>query len=109
MTRLPKDALKQIREAEEQAALLCRVAVGRAAEMRESVIAQGEALCAEVRAETEADCAAALEEMRRRAALLEEKKRGEALAEAQAMTETARERIAEAVGLIVWEIIERCQ
>lgn len=106
---MPTDAIRQIRDAEEQAALLCRIAEEKAAEMRENVRIDGEAHCAQVRAEAQAECDATLAEMRRRATLLENKKRAEAQAEAQAMAAKARERIPEAVKIIVWEIIEKCQ
>lgn len=106
---MPTDAMKQIREAEEQAALFCRVAEERAAEMRENVRIDGEAHCAQVQAQAQAEGDATLTEMRRRAMLLEAKKREEAQAEAQALIAKARERIPEAVKIIVWEIIEKCQ
>jgi hypothetical protein len=106
---MPTDAIRQIRDAEEQAAILCRFAEERAAEMRENVRIDGEAYCTQAGAEAQAEHDAALAEMHRRAALLENKKRAEAQAEAQALAASARERIPEAVKLIVWEIIEKCQ
>lgn len=106
---MPTDAIRQIREAEEQAALFCRIAEERAAEMRENVKADGEARCAQIKADTQAESDATLAEMRRRASLLEDKKRAEAYAEAQEIAARARERIPEAVKIIVWEIIEKCQ
>ena len=106
---MPTDAIRQIREAEEQAALFCRMAEEKAAEMRDGVKVDGEAHCARISAEAQAESEATLAEMRRRAALLEQRKQAEATAEAQAMADKARERIPDAVKLIVWEIIERCQ
>jgi len=109
VSRLSKTAIEQIRETEEQAAVLCRVAEEKSAEMRKRVKAEGEAHCAAVKEDTEAEYAEVLAEMRYRASALEQKKRREALEEAQALKAAARERIGEAVKLIVWEIVERCQ
>ncbi len=106
---MSKEAIKQIRETEDQAAILCRVAEEKAAELKERIRAEGEAHCAEAEQETEAEYEAQLEEIRRRALALEDKKRAEAEAEAEALIERARERIESAVKIIVWEIVERCQ
>ena len=106
---MPKNAIKQIREAEDQAAILCRVAEEKAAEMRERVRTEGEAHCAEVAQEAEAQREAELNELRRRAVALEAKKRAEAEREAEELEARARERIGDAVKIIVWEIVERCQ
>lgn len=106
---MSKEAIQHIKEAEDQAAVLCRVAGERAADMRKRIHAQGEAHCAEVERETEAEYAAQLEEIRRRAFALEEKKCAEAEAEAAKLESAARERIDEAIKMIVWEIVERCQ
>ena len=106
---MSKEAIQRIREAEDQAAVLCRVAGERAAEMRKRIHAQGEAHCAEVERETEAEYAAQLEEIRQRALALEEKKCAEAEAEAARLEAAAEEKIDEAIHTIVWEIVERCQ
>ena len=106
---MSKEAIQRILEAEDQAAVLCRVAGERASEMRRRIHAQGEAHCAEVEQETEIEYAARLDEVRQRALSLEEKKCAEAEAEAAAIEATAKERMAEAIHMIVWEIIERCQ
>lgn len=102
-------SIRTIRDAEDQAALLCRVATERAEEMRARVRAEGEAHCAEAERAAEAEYAATLAEIRQRAAAIKEKKRTEALLEAEALTAAAREKTEAAVSLIVWEIIERCQ
>ena len=106
---MSKDAIKQIRETEDQAAILCRVAEEKAAEMKERIRIEGEAHCAETEQETEAEYAAELDEIRRRALALESKKRAEAEAEAEALMKRARERLDDADKIIVWEIVERCQ
>ena len=103
------DAIQRIREAEEQAAMLCRVAGERAAEMRRRIHTQGEAHCAEVERETEAEFANRLEEVRQRALALEEKKCSEAEAEAAKIEAAANKKMEEAINLIVWEIVEKCQ
>ena len=89
--------------------MLCRVAEEKAAEMRAKVKQEGEAHIAEVKQTTEAMLAAELKTMRERAAALEVKKKKEALAEAAALEQAARERLDEAASMIVWEIIEKCQ
>lgn len=106
---MSKEAILHIREAEDQAAVLCRVAEEKATELREHVKAQGEAHCAAVREDTEAEYATVLADMRRRASALEEKKRLEAQQEADALKVAAREKIDEAIKIIVWEIVEKCQ
>lgn len=106
---MSKDAIRQINETEDQAAILCRVAEEKAAEMKERVRAEGEALCAEAEQETEAEYAAQLDEIRHRALALESKKRAEAEAEAEALMVRAAERLQTAAKIIVWEIVEKCQ
>ena len=103
------EAIERIKEAEDRAAILCRVAEEKATEMRERVKAEGEAHCAAVREATEAEYAEILDDVRRRTAALEQKKRREAEAEAEAMKQAAAEHIGEAVRTIVWEILEKCQ
>ena len=103
---MPKDAIGQITAAEEQATVLCRVATERAAEMRAEMqrqasahLAQVEQSVTEEQKELTAQCAARLE-------ALSQKKRTEAQQQAEAMTELARERMADAVNMIVWGIVE---
>ena len=103
---MSKQAIQKIRDAEAQAALLCRVAQEKADELRERVRAQGEAHLAEVEETTTEDYAAELAEIRRRAHLLEEKKRREAQKEAEELMARARERMGGAAHVIVWEIVE---
>lgn len=101
-----ESALKQIKEAEEQAAVLCRVAEERATEMKNRIRAEGEAHCADVERNTRAEYTAQLNDIRTRATLLEEKKRAEAEEEARALLLSAREKMDEAVKAIVWGIVE---
>ena len=101
--------IQQIKQAEDQAGALCRVAEQKAAELRAKAEADGEASYRSTVSQTEAELAGALEAMRQRANALESKKRAEALAEAAAMQDAARLKMSEAVQLIVWEIIETCQ
>ena len=106
---MSREAIQRIKEAEDQAAVLCRVAGERAAEMRKRIHTQGEEHCAQVERETEAEYAAQLEEIRRRALALEEKKCAEAEAEAARIEAAAEEKMEQAIHTIVWEIVERCQ
>jgi hypothetical protein len=103
---MSEQAIEKIRDAEGRAELLCRVAQEKADEMRERVRAQGEEHLAEVEESTTEEFARELEDVRRRARLLEEKKRKEAQKEADELIARARERMAEAAHLIVWEIVE---
>ena len=106
---MAKKAIRQIRQIEDQAEILCRVAEERAAEMRERVMREGEAHLCEVERTTEQELAAELQQVRARAAALEQKKRAEAEREAAELELAARERMPEAVHRIVWGIIEKCQ
>ena len=106
---MSKEAIKQIQETEDQAAILCRVAEEKATELKERIRSEGEAHCIETEQQAEAECAAQLEDIRRRALALEIKKRKEAEAEAEELIRSAREHMDEAVKMIVWEIVERCQ
>ena len=106
---MSKEAIKQIQETEDQAAILCRVAEEKATELKERIRSEGEAHCIEAEQQAEAECAAQLEDIRRRALALEIKKRKEAEADAEELIRSAREHMDEAVKMIVWEIVERCQ
>lgn len=106
---MSKTAIKQIREAEDQATVLCRVAEEKAAEMRERIKAEGEAHCAAVQENAEAEYAEMLADIRQRTEAVEARKRIEAEQEAEEMKAAARERMGEAIRIIVWEIVERCQ
>ena len=102
-------SIRTVRDAEEQAALLCRVAGERADEMRARVRAEGEAHYEKAVRDAEEESAATIAAIRQRAAAIQEKKRAEAQSEAEALTAAAREKAERAVSLIVWEIIEKCQ
>lgn len=102
-------AVEAIRQAEEQAAVLCRVAGEKAAEMRTQIEREGKAHCEAVERETEEAYARELEEIRARAKMLTDKKEREAEAEAKALRRAALEKKDEAVKLIIWGIVEKCQ
>lgn len=106
---MSKQTIDAIRQAEEQAGILCRVAEEKAGEMRAKVEAEGRAHCEEVRRETEAEYAEKLQQINERAEALLEKRRGEAEKEADALTAAAAEHMDEAVKMIVWGIVEKCQ
>ncbi len=106
---MSKETIDAIRQAEEQAGVVCRVAEEKAGEMRAKVEAEGKAHCEEVRRATEAEYAEKLRQIRERAEALQEKRRAEAEKEAAALTASAAEHMEEAVKLIVWGIVEKCQ
>ena len=106
---MSQDAIKRIAAAEEQSAVLCRVASERAAEMRAEMLRQAEGHLAEVERSTAAECRRETAECRERIEALKQKKRAEAEAEAAQLASRARERMDEAVNLIVWGIVEKCQ
>ena len=106
---MSQDAIGKIMDAEEQAEVLCRVAKERAEEMRAEMTRQGEYHLAEVEKATAAEYAEKLNEMRAGAQALQEEKRVQAQEEAQRIKDTARERMDEAVKMIVWGIVEKCQ
>lgn len=106
---MSQDAIGMIAAAEEQAAVLYRVATERAAEMRAEMLRQAQGHLAEVEKRAAADCRRETDACRQRVEALTQKKRAEAEAEAKAMAERAEERMDEAVNLIVWGIVEKCQ
>ena len=106
---MAQDAIAQITQAEEQAEILCRVSTERAVEMRAEAKKQGEAHLAEVQRSATEEYTRKLTEMRENAEALLKKKRAEAEEQAKAMAATAEERMAEAVKMIVWGIVEKCQ
>ncbi len=102
-------AVEAIRQAEEQAAVLCRVAGEKAAEMRAQIEREGKAHCEAVEKETTEAYARELEEIRARAKALTDKKEREAETEAKALRRAALEKQDEAVKRIIWGIVEKCQ
>ena len=106
---MTKDAIAAIRGAEEQAEVLCRVAGERAAEMRSKIEQEGAAHCASTEAELQAEYADELTHVGERAEALIARKLTEAKAEAEALAEQARAHMDEAVKLIIWGIVEKCQ
>ncbi len=106
---MTQEAISAIRQAEEQAEVLCRVAEEKATEMRSKIKQEGEAHCASVERETTAEYAEELTAITARAKRLTAKKQQEAEEEAEALAERARTHINEAVKLIIWGIVEKCQ
>ena len=106
---MSKEAIQSIKQAEQQAGILCRVAEEKAAEMKAKVQAEGAAHCEEVRRDTTAEYEEKLRLIKEKAAALQEKRRVEAEKEAEALTAEAMEHMEEAVKLIVWGIVEKCQ
>ncbi len=106
---MTKEAIRAIRQAEEQAEVLCRVAEEKAAEMRAQIEREGKSHCDKATEEASLEYESELSVVRARTARLVAKKKKESEAEAAALTAAAREHIEEAVKLIVWGIIEKCQ
>ncbi len=106
---MTQEAISAIRQAEEQAEVLCRVAEEKATEMRNKIKREGEAHCAGVEQETAAEYTEELAAITAHAKRLTAKKLQEAEEEAEAHAERARTHIDEAVKLIIWGIVEKCQ
>lgn len=106
---MAQEILREIRETEEQAAVLRRVAEEKAAEIRAEVTAEGKAHCEEAQQTTTAEYAEKLKKVRGDAAALVERRRLEAEAQAAELVARARERMDDAAGVIVWGLIEKCQ
>ena len=102
-------ALNAIRQAEEQAEMLCRVAEEKATEMRARIAREGAAHCAAVKKQTETEYAAQIEEVKLRTERLVAKHEKDALAEAQALSKLAEPHLDEAVEQIIWGILKKCQ
>ena len=106
---MTKEAIRAIKQAEEQAEVLCRVAEEKAAEMRAQIEREGTAHCDKATEEASSEYESEIAVIRARTAKLAAKKKKESEAEAEALTAAAREHMEEAVKLIVWGIIEKCQ
>lgn len=106
---MTQEAIAAIRSAEDQAEVLCRVAAERAAEMRHKIESEGNAHCEATEAELSAEYAEELKDISARAEELIARKLTEAEQEAEELAARARERMEEAVRLIVWGIVEKCQ
>ena len=106
---MTQEAIAAIRQAEEQAEVLCRVAEEKATEMKNKIRQEGEAHCKSVEKETAAEYAEELEDITARAKRLTAKKLQDAEDEAEQLAESARAHIDEAVKLIIWGIVEKCQ
>ncbi len=106
---MSQDAIGRIMAAEEQAEVLCRVARERAEEMRAEMTRQGEHHLGDVERTTAAEYDKKIEEIRANAQALQEEKRKQAQEEAQRIKQAAEEHMEEAVKMIVWGIVEKCQ
>lgn len=104
-----QDAIAKITEAEEQAEVLCRVAAERAAEARADMERKAKAHLEDVERQMAEQTKQKLAVSRMQTDALIEKKRAEAVAEAEELTKKAQERLDEAVKMIVWGIVEKCQ
>ncbi len=102
-------AIAAIKQAEEQAEVLCRVAREKADEMRKRIEKEGLAHCERVEQETEAEYRERVEEIRTRSKALLEKRQLEATSDAEALAATAELHMEAAVKQIIWGIVEKCQ
>ena len=106
---MSQDAIGQITAAEEQAAVLFRVATERAAEMRAEMQRQAEAHLSEVERATVKECEQKNAECRAQITALAKRRLAAAEAEVEALEEKARENMKQAVQMIVWGLVEKCQ
>ena len=104
-----KKAIDAIREAEEQAGVLCRVAAERADEMRAEVESEGTAHYNKITEDAQRECDFELSVITAKTQRLTAKKKKELAAETEALAAEARNHMEAAVGLIVWGIVEKCQ
>lgn len=106
---MTKQAIAAIKQAEEQAEVLCRVAKEKADEMRKRIEKEGEAHCERIEKETEAEYRVRVAEIKERTDALLEKRREDAISEAAALAAAAELHMEEAVKQIIWGIVEKCQ
>ena len=104
-----KKAIDAIREAEEQAEVLCRVAAERADEMRAEVESEGTAHYNKITEDAQRECDFELSVITAKTQRLTAKKKKDLAAETEALAAEARTHMEAAVGLIVWGIVEKCQ
>ncbi len=102
-------SIEEIKQAEEQAKILFRMAEEKAAEMRAEAAARGEKLLRETEQRTEAELSEMMRGLEARADALLVKKKEEALNEAEELRDAARRKLPEAASLLIWEIVEKCQ
>ena len=103
---MSQNAIERIKEAEQQAEVLCRVAEERAGETRAEMERKAKEHLAAVERTAIAQKEQKLSQTRALAQALIEKKRVEAENEARAVEQSANERMDEAVSAIVWGIVE---
>jgi vacuolar-type H+-ATPase subunit H len=103
---MSQSAIAKIKEAEEQAEVLCRVAEERAAEMIAGMESKAKAHLAEVERTAVAQREEKLTQTKALTQALVDKKRQEAEQQARDAEAAAREHMDEAVRAIVWGIVE---
>lgn len=103
------EAIGQVLAAEEQAEVLCRVSLERAAEMKSEMEKSAAAHLAEVVDQIQATYEGRLSEIKVGTAALLERKRIAAEAEAAEVRERAEKKVERAINLMVWGIVEKCQ
>ncbi len=103
------EAIGQVLAAEEQAEVLCRVSLERAAEMKSEMEKSAAAHLSEVVDQIKATYEERLSEIKVGTAALLERKRIAAEAEAAEVRERAEKKVERAINLMVWGIVEKCQ
>ena len=106
---MAKQAIDAIRAAEAEAQRIMDGIPLRTKALLDEAERRSRALCAKAEEEATAETEAQLGQLRQRAAMLLERSAGEAEAEADRVREEARRHMSEAVKLIVWGIMAKCQ
>ena len=106
---MTNQAIEQVLAAEEQAEVLCRVSLERAAEMKSEMESSAAAHLAATIEQVKASYEVQLDEIKAGTAALLERKRIAAEAEAAEVREKAEKKVERAINLMVWGIVEKCQ
>lgn len=106
---MAKQAIDAIRAAEAEAQRITDGIPVRVKALLDEAERRSRVLCARTEEEATAETEAQLGQLRQRAAMLLERSADEAEAEADRLRADARKRMPEAVKLIVWGIMAKCQ
>lgn len=106
---MAKQAIEQIRAAEAEAQRITEAIPVRVKAVLDEAERRRKALCTEAEQETEAETGEQLRQLRERAEMLLERSAAEAETEAEAIRKAARQKMPDAVKLIVWGIMAKWQ
>lgn len=106
---MAKQAIEQIRAAEAEAQRITDAIPVRVKALLDEAERRSRVLCAKAEEEAAAETEAQLGQLRQRAAMLLERSADEAEAEADRLRDEAHRHMPEAVKLIVWGIMAKCQ